>query len=228
MDNVTIDLGPETDVEPGAPAVLIGAQGSERILGRGDCRLGSRRSTTRSPAGSPSGYRGRSGNEPARARSPRAPSIAAARTALEEDEARPGSWAARSATPCSVSGSRTPTWRSSRAARRAPRARSRRVAGGSAFQLSEKHADLARVAPDGGLARGRRRPAGGYDRGRPASPRLHRQRDRDSAGRRRSDRSDRRHGRLRGPPAASRVGFGVRRRPDPAASGLPALPRALA
>jgi alanine racemase len=32
MDNVTIDLGPETDVEPGAPAVLIGKQGSERIL----------------------------------------------------------------------------------------------------------------------------------------------------------------------------------------------------
>ena len=32
MDNVTIDLGPETDVEPGAPAVLIGAQGAERIL----------------------------------------------------------------------------------------------------------------------------------------------------------------------------------------------------
>jgi alanine racemase len=32
MDNVTIDLGPETDVQPGAPAVLIGAQGSDRIL----------------------------------------------------------------------------------------------------------------------------------------------------------------------------------------------------
>jgi alanine racemase len=32
MDNVTIDLGPETDVEPGTPAVLIGAQGSDRIL----------------------------------------------------------------------------------------------------------------------------------------------------------------------------------------------------
>jgi alanine racemase len=32
MDNITIDLGRETDVEPGAPAVLIGAQGSERIL----------------------------------------------------------------------------------------------------------------------------------------------------------------------------------------------------
>ena len=32
MDNVTIDLGPETDVEPGEPAVLIGAQGEERIL----------------------------------------------------------------------------------------------------------------------------------------------------------------------------------------------------
>ena len=32
MDNITIDLGPETDVEPGEPAVLIGAQGGERVL----------------------------------------------------------------------------------------------------------------------------------------------------------------------------------------------------
>jgi alanine racemase len=32
MDNITVDLGPETDVEPGAPAVLIGEQGEERIL----------------------------------------------------------------------------------------------------------------------------------------------------------------------------------------------------
>ena len=32
MDNVTIDLGPETDVEPGTPAVSIGSQGGERIL----------------------------------------------------------------------------------------------------------------------------------------------------------------------------------------------------
>ncbi len=32
MDNITIDLGPETDVEPGDEAVLIGAQGDERIL----------------------------------------------------------------------------------------------------------------------------------------------------------------------------------------------------
>jgi alanine racemase len=32
MDNITIDLGPETDVEPGAPAVLIGQQGSDRIF----------------------------------------------------------------------------------------------------------------------------------------------------------------------------------------------------
>ena len=32
MDNVTVDLGPDTDVEPGAPAILIGAQGEERIL----------------------------------------------------------------------------------------------------------------------------------------------------------------------------------------------------
>jgi alanine racemase len=32
MDNVTIDLGPETEVEPGAEAVVIGVQGGERIL----------------------------------------------------------------------------------------------------------------------------------------------------------------------------------------------------
>jgi alanine racemase len=32
MDNVTVDLGPDTDVEPGAEAVLIGAQGNEAIL----------------------------------------------------------------------------------------------------------------------------------------------------------------------------------------------------
>jgi alanine racemase len=32
MDNITIDLGPETEVEPGAEAVLIGVQGGERIL----------------------------------------------------------------------------------------------------------------------------------------------------------------------------------------------------
>jgi alanine racemase len=32
MDNVTVDLGPETAVEPGAEAVLIGSQGEETIL----------------------------------------------------------------------------------------------------------------------------------------------------------------------------------------------------
>jgi alanine racemase len=32
MDNVTVDLGAETDVEPGDEAVLIGAQGGESIL----------------------------------------------------------------------------------------------------------------------------------------------------------------------------------------------------
>ncbi len=32
MDNVTIDLGPETEIEPGEEAVLIGTQGEEAIL----------------------------------------------------------------------------------------------------------------------------------------------------------------------------------------------------
>jgi alanine racemase len=32
MDNVTADLGPHTEVQPGDEVVLIGAQGGERIL----------------------------------------------------------------------------------------------------------------------------------------------------------------------------------------------------
>ena len=32
MDNMTIDLGPETEVEPGDEAMLIGAQGEDRIF----------------------------------------------------------------------------------------------------------------------------------------------------------------------------------------------------
>lgn len=32
MDNITIDLGPETDVQPGEEVVLIGSQGGEEIL----------------------------------------------------------------------------------------------------------------------------------------------------------------------------------------------------
>lgn len=32
MDNVTVDLGPDTEVEPGAEAVLIGRQGDEAVL----------------------------------------------------------------------------------------------------------------------------------------------------------------------------------------------------
>jgi alanine racemase len=32
MDNMTVDLGPETDVEPGDEAVLVGRQDEERIL----------------------------------------------------------------------------------------------------------------------------------------------------------------------------------------------------
>jgi alanine racemase len=30
MDNITIDLGPDTDIRPGAPATIIGADGAER------------------------------------------------------------------------------------------------------------------------------------------------------------------------------------------------------
>ena len=32
MDNITVELGPATQVSPGATATVIGAQGDERIL----------------------------------------------------------------------------------------------------------------------------------------------------------------------------------------------------
>ena len=60
MDNVTIDLGPETEVEPGDEAVLIGAQGEEAILAEEVAGPPRTRSTTRSPAGSRPGCRARS------------------------------------------------------------------------------------------------------------------------------------------------------------------------
>jgi alanine racemase len=40
MDNIAIDLGADTSVAPGSPAVLIGGQGEERILAEETaCRL---------------------------------------------------------------------------------------------------------------------------------------------------------------------------------------------
>ena len=39
MDNITVDLGPDTDVAPGAPAVLIGAQADERVTAEELARL---------------------------------------------------------------------------------------------------------------------------------------------------------------------------------------------
>ena len=42
MDNLTLDLGEQTDVEPGDPAVLFGAQGEDRIL----CAVVARRLAT--------------------------------------------------------------------------------------------------------------------------------------------------------------------------------------
>jgi alanine racemase len=32
MDNITVDLGPDPDIHPGERAILIGSQGSERLL----------------------------------------------------------------------------------------------------------------------------------------------------------------------------------------------------
>ena len=37
MDNITVDVGPDADVQRGDEAVLIGAQGDERITRRGAC-----------------------------------------------------------------------------------------------------------------------------------------------------------------------------------------------
>ena len=80
----------------------------------------------------------------------RAPSIAAARTALEQQRARSGSSAARSATPCSESPSRMRTSPSSRGREESAARAIARVAGGTAFPLSEEHATWRAIAPTDG------------------------------------------------------------------------------
>ena len=82
MDNITIDLGPETEVEPGDEAVLIGAQGEDDDPRRGGRRAASTRSTTRSPAGSRPGCRGARHELSAERPRRRSPLVAAAARAL--------------------------------------------------------------------------------------------------------------------------------------------------
>ena len=187
MDNVTVDLGPETDVEPGEPAVLIGAQGGERILceevaRRLDtinyeitCGLTPRVRTGARPMRWGAGGRGR----------PRRRSRASAawlvggtvrdtllgRPVTDVDLAVDGD---PEATAARALGARRSAARSSRCPRRsAPGARSRRAATSSATS---------------------RRLQGDDDRGGPGPARLHRERDGGAARGRRADRPARRAG----------------------------------
>ena len=198
MDNITIDLGPETDVEPGAPAVLIGAQGGERILAeemaraaRDDQLRGHLRDLAAGAAGVP-GMSASSGAHHRRARGAlrRRPAVEVARSGLREVSDR--AWIVGGAIRDALARQRRRGRRPGGRRRRAEAARGDREGGRRApFELSEEHATW-RASTRRRLARRRRRSARRDDRGRPARARLHRQRDRGAARGRRADRPDRR------------------------------------
>ena len=173
MDNMTVELGPETDVAPGDQVVLIGEQGDERILRRGG-RAAARHDQ----------LRGHLRDDAARA--PRARAVTDA-------------WivGGACATPCSAAGRATWTSRSP-ATPSAPRAALAAEVGGPVFPLSEDFGAwrvIARARP-----RLRRLPAAGRDdRGRPrASATSPSTRWRRPARGRRADRPARRPRRPRG------------------------------
>ena len=102
MDNVTVELGPATQVSPGAVATLIGAQGEDRIL----CEEVARRLETINyevTCGISSGFRASTSIAAEPVSAPIADSLAAAsavRTARRPSgAAMRGSWAAPFATP---------------------------------------------------------------------------------------------------------------------------------
>ena len=143
MDNVTVDLGPETEVEPGATAVLIGAQGDERILAEEVARA-PRHDQLRdhlrdlAAGAAESGERVSAGVASARRRARRArPPRGAGR--------RGRRWIVGGAVRDALLGREVTDVDLAVAGRRAEaaRARSRRAAGGHAFELSERVRDLA-------------------------------------------------------------------------------------
>ena len=223
MDNITIDLGAETDVEPGRRGGADRRPGRGADPRRGGRRAGSARSTTRSPAGSRRGCRASLGamsvGDPttrllaaAGGRRPRARRSAgaasawivggavrdarSAATVVDLDLAVAGDRARRRA---AIAARRRRATRSSSRPSSAPGGRSPATAPGTSTSAALRgesiEADLA-------------------------AARLHRQRDRAcrSPTRRRADRPDRRARRPRGAAPAGGLRAQLRRRPaaDPA------------
>ena len=180
MDNVTIDLGPRTTVEPGE------RRGPDRRPGRReDPRRGARRAPAddqlrdrlRDLVAGPPAVRaiGMSAADRLSAAEP----LRIAREALsDDDEAWIVGGAVRDALAgrvVGVSTSRSP------ATRRTAARRIARAAGGPAFALSGEFGDLAGAGARSALAPRRDQDARRLDRGRPGRARLHRQRDRGPA-----------------------------------------------
>ena len=172
MDNITIDLGPETDVEPGAPAVLIGAQGSERILAE---EIAVRLETINYEV--TCGISQRVPREVRGVTPPAledafaaAPSIAAARTALEEQAG--SAWIVGGAIRDALLGAAGRGCRPGGApgTRSTPRARSPRVAGGLGLRALRGARHLAGGRRDRRLACRRQPRCGPAHRGGPARP----------------------------------------------------------
>ena len=180
MDNVTIDLGPETEVEPGAEAVLIGAPGRG-----GDPRRGGRRRLGTINYEVTCGISARVPREHAererrRARAPtrravaRRSRAALARAGRRLDRRRRGArrGAGREVVDLDLAVAGDPA-----RGREGDRARGRRAR----LRALGRVRDLAGGRRRRRLAGRRHRAARRVDRGRPGRARLHRRRDRRAA-----------------------------------------------
>ena len=146
MDNVTVDLGPETEVEPGDEAVLIGAQGDESIRAEEVAgRLGTINYEV--TCGISAQGAARAGMSVAAERLAAAPLVGLARGGAGGARRVSGSSAARSATRRWGGRWSTSTWRSPATRRRSPR-RSRARAEAHSFELSAEFATWRVVAAD--------------------------------------------------------------------------------
>ena len=184
MDNLTVDLGPDTDVEVGAEAVLIGGQGASGSSPRSSrARLGTINYEVATGIGPRVPRRYDEGRRLSAAIA-RCPAVIAVGGGGSRGRRRDGGVDRRRCHPGRRHGPARRGRRSRRRRGRGARDRpgDRRRAGRSGLRALERVRDLARRLRRPLLAPRRNPAARRDDRGRPGAARLHRQRDGLAAG----------------------------------------------